>query len=379
MAEKYSISGRIDSFEYQVFSAASPINAKSTPEGLLTGVTGGSITWDDETDLKVNGSLTVCDAKMLHNKYIRIYYVTKIPTVNANGSVTWKTYKYMLATCYADTERGHLENGKYSGTITLDGTLSRYIDDETTTNICLSKNSSILNHLKKLFSWYGGSYTIKGLKDRKTSQAHVWDFGSSPFTLIGETAAYIQGVITCGRDGTANVVKWVAPSKRTRSYSYPVGGESVTLVGIDIESTQGKAYNRAAVKYIKTEEYRGSDGKKKTKQTPIYGLASLTSSSTASKAHTGRYRTYTETIDTLPKGKETAKQANTVAKNLLANVGGYITVYTVKSLFLPIEIGQVVRFRYEKIDVDALVVSIRYDLSLGCPMTVVLRKIRDNK
>lgn len=374
MAEKYSISGRIDTFEYEIVSATNPVTSKS--EGLLKGVTGGSITWDDETDLKVTGTLTVADTNLLHNKYVRIYYVSKIPQPSTNGQTKFVKHRYLLATCYADTEKGHLENGKYSGTVDLEGTLARYIDDETTKNISLAKNTSIISHIKKLFSWYGGTYKIEGVKDRKTSATHVWEFGSAPFTLIGESAAFIGGVVDCDRQGRTIIRKYVAPSKRSRTYTYPTGENSVTLVGVDIASTQGKAYNRVAIKYMKSEEYT-EGGKKKTRQVPIYGLASVANNNIASKAHTGRFRTYTETVNTLK--QETTKYANDVAKDRLTNEGGYIVEYTVKSMFLPISIGQIVRFQYEKIDIDGYVKSIEYELKPGCPMTVVLEQIRKNK
>ena len=145
----YTVSGRYDSFEFQTIDSIKSVT--DTADGKLNGVIGGTITWDDTTDLKVSGTLNVSDTPMLHNKFIRIYYVSRIPQMSSTGSFAYKTYKYLLATCYADTEKGHYENGKYSGTISLQGTLSRYIDDEIARNFTMDKGTNILSYIKKVF------------------------------------------------------------------------------------------------------------------------------------------------------------------------------------------------------------------------------------
>lgn len=368
----YTISGRYDSFEFQTLSSIKSV--KETSDGILKGVVGGTITWDDTTDLKVTGSLNVINTPMLHNMYIRIYYVSTIPVPNSSKS---KTYKYLLATCYADTERGHYENGKYSGTVSLRGTLARYIDDKIAKNFTLSKGTGIVKYIRDLFSWFGGQYKIIGLKERNCERAHVWEFGSAPYTVIGENAAYVGGVLTSLRDGTTLVQKYVDPAKRPVTYSFPTGTKSVTLSGVDIESTQGSAINRVAVQYMKDEEYTDSKGKTKTRQVPINATAEVSSDNVASRKKTGRLVTYTESISTM--SPETVDRAKALAKNRLSLYGGYTVHYTIRCMFLPISIGEVVRFKYDKIDIDGLVLSIEYDLKPGCPMKVVLRKIRNHK
>lgn len=371
----YTVSGRYDSFEFQTIDSIKSVT--DTADGKLNGVIGGTITWDDTTDLKVSGTLNVSDTPMLHNKFIRIYYVSRIPQMSSTGSFAYKTYKYLLATCYADTEKGHYENGKYSGTISLQGTLSRYIDDEIARNFTMDKGTNILSYIKKVFGWYGGQYKISGIKGRKCEKTHVWEFGSAPFKVIAENAAFIGGVLTSQRDGVTLVSKYIEPAKRPVTFSFPTGANSVTLVGIDIASTQGSAINRAAVRYMKDEKYTDSKGKEKTRQVPIYGMANLDSSNIASKAKTGRFITYTETVSTMK--PETTAQANKIAKNRLNLYGGYTVQYTINCLFLPISIGQVCRFKYDKIDIDGVVLSIDYDLKPGCPMKVVLQKLRNHK
>lgn len=371
MSEKYSLSGRIDNFEFELIDAIKPVTSK--PSGTLIGVKSGTLTWDGTTDLKLTGSLDVVGTPLLHNKYIRVYYVSTIPFAKIFGGVTWKTYRYLLGTCYADTESGHYENGKYSGTVSLRGTLARYLDDKSTKVITMGKGTKIVEFTKKVLSWYGGQYSITGLTDRKTSQPHVWDFGTSPYEIVATLAAFVNGYISCDRSGVLTISKYVEHAKRPVTYTYPTGSDSVTLSGIDIESTQGGAVNRVVVQYTKRETY-SQNGKTKTRDVPIYGSASIDASNQAAKQKTGRYITYTEKLTSLK--PETQKQANKRAKDILKIEGGYSIVYTVKSLFLPVSIGQVVHFVYDKIDVDAIILSIEYTLSPGCPMTVKMKRLR---
>lgn len=98
------------------------------------------------------------------------------------------------------------------------------------------------------------------------------------------------------------------------------------------------------------------------------------SSNSISKSKTGRFRTYTEKLSNLK--PETKARANAVAASRLNTNSRYTTTYTIKTYFLPISIGQVVSFKYDKIKIDGFVESIDYDLSPGCPMTIRLRKIR---
>lgn len=257
MSEKYSISGRIDSFEYETISVNS---VAKTGGSKLTGITGGNITWDYNTDLKVTGSLTTADSPMIHNNCVRIYYVSTIPVPQSDGGITWHTYRYCLATCYADMESGHYENGKYSGKINLQGTLSRFIDDKIPKNYAISKNSKALTHFRNIFKWLGGQYKITGVTDKKYTTAKVWEFGTTPITILKELASYLSGEITCDRLGYVVLKKKLSVSKIPVTYSIPTGIESVTLPGIDIASTRGKAHNQAAVMYLKKEEYLVQDG-----------------------------------------------------------------------------------------------------------------------
>ena len=389
MSEKYSISGRVDSFEYESVS----VNSVDKLSGdSITGITGGSITWDYNSDLKVSGSLTTVDSPMIHNRCIRIYYVSKIPVTQTGGGMKWHTYRYCLATCYGDIENGHYENGKYSGKINLQGTMSRFIDDKIPKNYVVSAQSKALTHFRNIFKWLGGQYKISGVTDRKYTSAKVWEFGTTPITILKDLSSYVSGELTCDRTGHIVLKKKIAASKIPVTYSIPTGKESVTLPGIDITSTQGKASNQAAVLYLKQEEYSVQDGTyktninghrkgdpkyiTKTRQVPIYGLAKIASTNSVSKSKTGRFRTYTEKLSNMK--PETTARANAIAASRLNTNSRYTTVYTIHTYFLPISIGQVVQFKYDKISIDGFVESIDYDLSPGCPMTIQLRKIRSH-
>lgn len=349
----YTKSGRIDEF---VFEKISVWNLDKSL-GEVEGVVGGSLTFDYYTDLKVSGSLDVAGAGFVNNCLIRVWLKSTL-----GGTVK----RQKLCTCMADTTKLRYENGAYSGTIELRSVLARHLDDKLHKNYVLSKKSA-LTYFRNIFKWLGGKYKISGVKDKKFGKNVVMGFGKTPMDVLWKIADYLDGEITVDAHGRTVLQKYVLPKKRPLKYTIPSGAYSVTLPGYDLEDTTAGTPNRAAVKF--SYKPNGSKNEK-----TLFGLARVADSSTFSYAKTGRVITECYELSNL--SPKTQKAVDAVAKKKLASIAASCRYYEIECFYLPIHIGEVVRFKYDGVDIDALVASIDMELSAGGKMKVRLRRLR---
>lgn len=383
MAWSWTESGRIDSFEFEKIPIGS-VNSK--PTGKLEGVNGGQLSWKYDSELKVSGSLNVVNTPMIQNCYIRIWYTPEL-----NG----QKKRIELATCFASTENGHYEDGLYSGSIELRSVLARFSDDKLSSNYTIPKGSSAIEYWKKMFLWHGGVYAINGVKDRKASANQVFEWGKSAMEPLQWIAKFLSAQVTEDAHGRIVLQKYVAPGNKPISYTIPSGASSVTMPGVDITSSQAGTVNRASVRHKFSEKYQVRDGvyasnytdakgvvhkkgspkyKTETREKTIVQTVAASSTSAISRAQAGRYITECYELSSMsPKTEARAKQ---LAEEKLKSASGVTTKYQIRCFYLPILIGQVVTFRYDRINIDGLVTDIDMDLEPGCPMTVTIRRVR---
>lgn len=354
-------SGRTDWFEFYSIDAAKGVNG---PEVKLNGITGGSLSWNWYSDTEVSGSLTASNTPMLVNKYVRVYLCSKL-----DG----ETKRTELATCYANTTRGHYENGVYSGEIELVGTLTRYTADKLWKDWAMPKGGSALTYLGYLMRYLGGVYVVKGVKDKKFSTNKVVEFGKSPYTAICDVLSVLGAQANADSHGRMVVEPYVVAAKKAVKGTIPNGSKSLMLSGVDIESTQSGTPNRAAVKYAYQQTYT-SGGKTKTRDVVIYGLAAAAATSATSAQKAGRFITETYTPNSMK--PQTQARANQLASTYLKKASGYTTSYTLRMLYFPLHIGEVWTAYYDKIRFDGIVTQIDMQLVPGAPMTVKLQKVR---
>lgn len=121
MAWDWNKSGRIDDFDFEKVSCK---DINNTLGKLECSVTGGTLSYSYNSDLKVSGILQVVDApsNMQEQEYlIRIWYC---PTLDGTRQ------RIELGTFYFTADL-HYENGTWSGNVNLRSTLARHIDDLT--------------------------------------------------------------------------------------------------------------------------------------------------------------------------------------------------------------------------------------------------------
>ena len=352
----FTKSGRVDTFEFEKID---PYNLNKSL-GKLKGVTGGTLTFDYNSETKVSGSLNVIGESFINNCLIRVWYKPKL-----DG----KEEKFELCTCFAVTEKLKYENKKYSGTIDLKSVLVRHTDDKLPRHMPMNKNDSAVGHFKFMFGWLGGHYKISGIKDKKLTKSVVMEFGDTPMKWLQYLADFLGGEITCDTHGRTVLQKYVSPSRKTLAYTIPSGQASVTLPGVDMENTTGVTPNRVVCRWTFTDP---RDPKKR--EQVYYRGATVSSSSANHYKKTGRH--ITETYDITNLSPQTTKRLEAVAKSKLSVVAGIKRRYELQCFYLPIHIGEVVRFSYDAIDIDGLVENIDMDLSAGGMMRVTLRRIR---
>lgn len=353
--EFFTESGRVDHFEFEKID----IHNLNKSLGNIEGVTGGSLTFDYLTDLKVSGSIDVVGAKFINNCLIRVWYK---PTLNG------KTKKIELCTCFASTEKLSYVNGVYSGTIDLKSVLARHTEDKLHKNYVLSKKSAVA-YFKNIFKWLGGHYKIKNIRDKKFGKAVVMEYGKTPMDVLWKIADLVDGEITCDTHGRTVLQKYVKPKNRACSGTIPSGAISVVLPGLEVESSLAGTPNRAAVKF--TYKPQGAKNEK-----TLYGIARAAKTNGVAYENVGRF--ITETYDLSSMSPKTQARIDAIAKAKLASLATTYTTYEMQCFFIPIKIGEVVRFKYDGIDIDALVESIDMQLSVGGMMKVKLRKVRTN-
>lgn len=357
MAWSWTESGRIDGYVFEKI----PIKGiDADPSGELNGVIGGELNFSYDSSLKVSGSLDVTKTNFINNCYIRIWYT---PTLNGEKK------RIRLCTCYASTSNGHYEDGLYSGTIELKSVLLRHTGDKLRKNYTLAKGKSALAAFKAMFKWLGGTYAVKGMKDKKFTKNTVVEFGRAPMEVLQYIADFLGGEITCDTYGRTVLQKYTIPSKKPISYTIPSGAASVTLPGIDIHNSQANTPNYTAVRYQYTE---GSGKNAVTRE--IIGTAAADSSSAISRNKCGRF--ITETYNLSDMSPKTKARADAIAASKLKSASKHYVTYKVRCFYLPIEIGQVVRFRYDDIDIDGLVSKIDMKLGDALTMDVTLRRVR---
>lgn len=395
-------SGRTDVFQYDMLN---PVTLKKT--GTLDGVTGGAVSWDYNSDLKVSGTLTVADAYFINNCLIRVW-------LGATPQGASKPVWVELCTCFASTESGHYENGRYSGTINLKGVLARFIDDRLETNYTHGKGKSAYARFKAMFVWLGGFWKWTGCDDKTFTKTRVFEFGGSALEPMQHIADTVGGELTCDTHGRVLMRKYISPGSKRVTYSVKADGDSVILSGIDEQYGLAGTTNRYAVrykyKYVKlvangtySADTTDKDGtfhhkgdvkyKKQSSDETVYGLATSKSTWATAYGKTGRYITeiwdVTSVKNPVPEGataaEKTAAEAE-IKKELDAKAAKWLSAaatwhkrYTFRTCsYLPFSVGDVINFKYDKFNIDGLVESIDYALEPGCPMTVTIRRVRGN-
>lgn len=356
MAWNWNESGRIDSF---TFEKISPKNLNTSLGKLGCQVVSGTLNYSYYSDLKVSGSLEVVNASssMSQDQYlIRIWY-----TPSLNG----QKQKIELGTFYF-TANLHYQNGMYKGSLELRSLLARHIDDVTIQKWTLAKGSKTSSCYKLVFKALGGFPVIKGIKDRKLSKIHVFDVGVTPMSILQYIADYCGGQITVNPHGQTVLQPYETASNKKKHITHIISAnkDSVISAGLEISNSIKEIPNRTVCVY---EDRSG------TEVIQYVGKAALASSEARSYQKIGRWITNYYFITNCK--KPYVKNLNALAKTYLAKLNHKTVYYEFDTYYQPIQIGEVIKLKYDNIVVNGLVTDIDLSLNIGAMMHVKIRKV----
>lgn len=356
MAWDWNRSGRIDQFTFEKISSK---NLNTSLGSLECLVIGGTLNYSYYSDLKVSGSLDVINApsSMSQDQYlIRIWYC---PTLDGQKQ------KIELGTFYF-TANLHYQNGMYSGSLELRSMLARHIDDLTINKWSLSKGKKASTCYKQVFKALGGFPVIKGIKDKKFNKIHVFDVGVTPMSILQYIADYCGGQITVNPHGQTVLQNYLSASNKKKNIAHIVSANNTSVIhaGLEISNSIKEIPNRTVCVY---QEMNG-----KTVNQYI-GKATLDAKQARSYAKTGKWITKYYKVTNCKKPYKKNLQA--LAKKYLASLNHKTIYYEFTTYYQPIEIGEVITLKYDKITVNGMVTDIDLNLGIGATMKVKIRKV----
>ena len=357
----WTASPRLEDFRFETVANTVSNVKTAKSNGIIDAskITGFSLSWSYASSEKVSGALQVegINPTKLNNNLIRIYFC---PTVDGKGA------KVLLATMFCVASQGHYEKGRWTGSVDLLSPMCRFTQDKLHKNMTVKKGSTAYQLLSAIRKAYGGWYVWNGAANFKFSSVKVVKFGSSTKDYLDLVAGSSQNQLTVDRHGRIVVNKYVKPSKRPVSYTIPSGKASVTLPGVDMESSVAGTPNRVACRFAYTPS-----GSKKQKE--IFSTVAIASTKSFSRSKVGRL--ITEAYDITSMSPKTKARLDAIAKSRLSKATGTEVRYTFRHLYLPIEIGQVVNFAYDRLKCKGLVVNIDLDAKKHIEMTTTIRRL----
>lgn len=398
-------SGRIDSFEvYKV-----PVTNIGGKETKIGRVLGGNINWNYNSDNKISGSVKVSGEKPADgHTLLRIYYTPQLDGVN---------YSIELATVYAELADATWENGRWTGEYDIKGMAARFTESDLMADFTVGVGGSALSKLNQFMANRGAPRIINVSDKTYSKSTVVAKAGDSEYKALSGLAKKLNAHIDVDTHGRMTVTKYVQPSNRPIVYTIPSGASSVTMPGIDYTWDGYDKPNRVHLRFEEkgewkyvigkgggwwwsrsdgtwpascTEDIDGrhmkfnkdgyctnpSDGTSRLKFTNVItATAVLPDSSTISKKKRGRYITSYEKITDLNPRTQANLQKKANAK--LLDLASRTSYYEFECYFLPIQVGDVVKFKPGSKEIKGMVSEIDLSLDVGAKMKVKLLKLGD--
>ena len=349
MSWDWNRSGRVDTF---YFEKINPTNLDDTLGELEGYVTGGSLTFNYDSDTKVSGTLDIINAPYdLSQKsfLIRIWLQSEFD--GETEEVEIGTFYYTADLTY--------NNGKYDGQIKLKSTLCRYTEDTLIKNFPFRKGNKLSAYFKYAVKLFGKWGRIEGaLANRKIKKTNIVKLGQKPIQVLQYIADKSEGQITVDSHGVCVLKRYIEPSQKEVSYIISADEDSVITSSLGITSSFQEAPNRVmAYTQVDKKVYKG--------------FAELAKSDSRSKNNMGRY--ITKTIQVSGAKKPYKKNLAKRARQELIEANTIRTFYEFETYYQPIELGEVIQLNYGNISVNGLVSDIDLNIGAGAKMKVKMR------
>lgn len=383
----WNASGRIDSFYFEKISNS---NLSKSLGELDCKITGGSLTYSLDSDLKVSGTINVVDAPnhlLWDNYLIRIWYLAQL------GS---EKTKICLGTFYFKPVLTFRGGTNYEGRLELRSMIARYIDDLTVKPKTYKEGTKVQKALEYILkNSYGGRWEIKGFTNKDVfDNDFVVKEGQTRLSEIKQVLEdkFNHGDVYVDSKGKVIIEKdnWGKKCKEKPKWSFYSNENSTIMEGVEVGSTLNEIPNRFILGHTysteKTVQKTNKKGEtveeKKTVQHYVAGIAKLEDSDLRSKKELHRFVSEFKTQQKLNKKYSTKSEKRARLKRLaklhLEARTKFRYYYEFETFYKPIQLNDVIHFDYgssHKMKFNGIVSEIHLDLDIGAPMRVKVRRI----
>ena len=328
--------------------------------GFMQGVNAGesSLQWGYYAQLRTTGSLSVVDCDYIANALVRVWAIFQ------QGD---ERERIELGTYFVDSSDMTYRFGRWTGTMNLHSTLLRYEDDRLSAPESAAKGSSARARFAKLVTDAGGAAEVMGdVADAAFSASLVWDFGTKVRDCLQDCADAVDGRIDVDPHGRTILERYVVPSSRPVSYTWPSGERSITMAGLGLEDSAYSSPNRFAVKYENDE-------------VSVYAHCDVPPEHWASYENVGRRINDVHELNELDPA--TYENALAIAQRYRAANMSRTRKWLARGFYHPVRTGQVVRFVYDdgggSVDKTVMVQQIDMKLTPGAYCEYIFDEVMD--
>lgn len=301
----WTASGISNTFDYEVLDSA------LGHVGWLDSVTGGSLVQAHRGDYRVSASLDIDGEVPPVNGYIRIWHTAVLDGEEA---------RTCLATLVPEPMDGDYESGRWTGSLELYSGMKRMDTDLRVRDVGLAAGGNLATAWANRVSGAGSVPLVSSSisADATASRAMVFEFGGSWLHEAHIIADALGGYIGVADTGEVTLEKYVAPARRSASWSLVTGPSSAILPGIGLD--RAEVCNRVIARYE-------DNGRK------YYANAVLDSSHPWSRNRIGRWEA--ATLDVEAVSAPIQSNLDALAERELDARAGVGDVYEARILFDP--------------------------------------------
>lgn len=285
-----------------------------------------NLTWGYYTDTRTSGSLQVKDSNHIAHSLIRIIY--SIPEWN---------YSRTLGTYVVTNDDSERNKGSWITTYELHSALTMIEKDYIPCHYVAGKGGKAKDLMSKMIKGVPRPfYFLDSAKDYTFKENKIYELGDSVLSDIFDMCDLSNNYLNVDGNGYITIGAYANPSTITSSWNLSVtDSKTLLLDGISRSSDHLSMPTRAIVTYKGSEQYKEGETTK-TRDVEIVAYADATSGET--RAARGYEVAEVHTLQNLDPTTKAAAQSWANKYLTLDHTPSY--EWTIKSLYMPMEIGQ---------------------------------------
>lgn len=245
--------------------------------------------------------------------------------------------------------------------------LTRHTEDAIVSKWSVPKGQKATVTFKNVFKTLGGFPKVVGIKDRAFAKAHVFDTGEPPMNILQYVADFVGGEIMVSPHGNTVLQPYKSPAAKKKGVTHSIVANATSVIrpGLDITNSIKEIPNRVVCVFEEIDSQQ--------RVTQYVGKAALAKTEPRSYQNTGKWVTRYYKLTNAK--KPYVANLNAKAASYLKSLNNKNVYYEFDTYYQPIEIGEVIRLKYDEITVYGLVTDIDLNLTIGAQMHVKIRKV----